>query len=133
MEAAIGSKRDPEAVLRKATNIYEKSITRIRSMLVEIQAERDNRKPIAARKIWQIGHIIFELRDQLERLSLQLDSVYDHLVRDLGVRRKWLEKVIILRRHLPDKALIPKSLNWGCCEKGTRRVAQRLRKRLPFD
>jgi hypothetical protein len=133
MEAAIGSERDPEAILHKATKIYERSIIRIRSILVEIKSARANRKPIAARKIWQIGDIIFELRDNLEKLSLQLDGVYVHLVRDLGVKRKWLEKVIILRRYLPIESLVPKSLNWGRCEKGTRRVAERLSKRLSLD
>jgi len=133
MEAAVSSERDPEAVLREATKIYERSITRMRSILVEVQAARTNRKPIPARKIWQIGHAIFELRDELKRLGLQLDGVYDHLTRDLGVKRKWLEKVVTLRRYIPDESLIPESLNWGRCEKGTRRVAERLSKGLPLD
>lgn len=133
MEAAIGSERDPEAVLREATRIYEQSIARMRSVLVEIQTARANRNPIPAHKVWQIGHIVFELRDELERMGLQLDGVYKHLTRDLGVKLKWLEKVVTLRRYIPDKSLIPESLNWGRCEKGTRRVAERLSKGLPLD
>ena len=133
IEAALGAERDLEDLLREATNIYKRYITRMRSVLVEIQVVRANRKLIPARKVWQIGDTIFQLRDELERQGLQLDGVYDHLTRDLGVKRKWLEKVIILRRYLSDKALIPKSLNWGRCEKGTRRVAQRLSKGLPLE
>jgi len=133
IEAAISSDRDPEAVLREAANIYEGSIKRMRSILAEIEAARTNHKPIPARKIWQIGHAIFELRDDLRRLGLQLDGVYDHLTRDLGVKRKWLEKVVTLRRYIPDKSLIPESLNWGRCEKGTRRIAERLNKGLPLE
>jgi len=133
MEAAIDSERDPETVLRKATKIYERSITRMRSILVDIQIARANHNRIPARKVWEIGDIIFELREELERLDLQLDGVYKHLTRDLGVKQKWLEKVVTLRRYLPDKALIPEWLNWGRCEKGTRRVAQRLSKGLPLD
>lgn len=127
IEAAIGNKRDPEVVLREATKIYKRSIKRMCSLIADIQNMRHSHKPIPARKIWQLGDAIFELRDDLENLSLQLDGLYSHLVRDLRVQRKWLEKVVILRRYLPKEDFIPESLNWGRCEKGTRRVAQRLR------
>jgi len=133
IEAALGAERDLGDLLREATTIYERYIARMRSVVVEIQVVRANRELIPARKVWQLGDTIFALRDELERQGLQLDGVYDHLTRDLGVKRKWLEKVIILRRYLPDKALIPKSLNWGRCEKGTRRVAQRLSKGLSLE
>ncbi len=131
MESVIASERNPEPILHRATKVYERAIARLRSLLVEIRASRANRKPIAARKIWQVGHTIFQLRDELGKLSLELDGVYNHLIRDLGVKRQWLEKAIILRRYLPQQTLIPTSLNWGRCEKGTRRVAERLRRGLP--
>jgi len=38
----------------------------------------------------------------------------------LGVKKKWLEKAIIFRRYVDDKNAIPKNLNWGKCEKGTK-------------
>lgn len=130
MEAAIRSEREPEDLLREAAKIYARAIKRMNSIIVKVKSARANRKPISARKIWELGHVIFALRDDLENLGLQLDGVYDHLSRDLGAKRKWLEKVVILRRHVPEKTLIPKSLNWGRCEKGTRRVAEGLRKGL---
>lgn len=131
MEGIIFSEKDPELVLRKATKLYEHSIAKMRSIITEIWVTRANRKSIPARKIWQLGNTIFELKDGLASLSLQLDNVYSHLARDLGVKRKWLEKVVIFRRYLPSKELIPKALNWGRCEKGTRRIAERLRDGLP--
>lgn len=130
MEAIISSERDPALILSKATKLYERSITRMRSMIAEIQITRANHKKVSARKIWQLGDTIFKLKDDLEGLSLQLDNVYAHLSRDLRVKRKWLEKVVIFRRYLPSKEFVPKSLNWGRCEKGTRRVAEKLRKGL---
>jgi len=66
------------------------------------------------------------LKDSLEILGLQLDSMYKHLTRDLGVKKKWLEKVIILRRYIENEEIIPQSLNWGRCEKGTRKVAKKI-------
>lgn len=127
MEELISSDNDPELTLRKAAEVYEHSIAGMRNLVKEIQNFRDNRKLLPARKVWQLGDAIFELQDNLNRLSLQLDGLYDHLVRDLGAKRKWLEKVIIFRRYLPDGNAIPQSLNWGRCEKGTRRAAEKLR------
>ena len=133
MDSVISEEIDLEVALGNAAKIYERSIIKMGSILGEIRDGRANHKPIPARKIWQIGQLIFQLRSQLERLSLQLDGLYNHLVRDLGVKRKWLEKVIILRRYIPDKEMIPKPLNWGRCEKGTRRIALKLTKGLPLD
>lgn len=127
VQGLISIERDPAYILRKAAKLYECSVVTMRLLVAEIHAFRKNHTPTPARKIWQLGNAIFGLRKELEGLSLQMDGFYDHLGRDLGVKRKWLEKVIILRRYLPDEKLIPESLNWGRCEKGTRKVAERLR------
>ena len=132
MEEFILSDKNPELTIKKAVKIYEDSIMKMRTFIKEIQDFRNNRKLLPAHKVWQLGNAIFELQYNLSKLYLQLDGLYDHLVRDLDVKRKWLEKVIIFRRYLPDDNAIPKSLNWGRCEKGTRRVAEKLRKGLPL-
>ncbi len=132
MDAVFSIKMKPEILLLKATKIYSSSINRINSVLMEIRKYRENRMPIPARLIWKIGDIIFMLRDDLKHIGLQLDGLYDHLTRDLKVKRKWLEKVIILRRYVSDKNLIPKSLNWGSLEKGTGRKAKKLQNGLPL-
>ena len=132
MEEFILSDKNPELTIKKAVKIYEDSIMKMRTFIKEIQDFRNNRKLLPAHKVWQLGNAIFELQYNLSKLYLQLDGLYDHLVRDLGVKRKWLEKVIIFRRYLPDENAIPQSLNWGRCEKGTRRVAEKLRKGLPL-
>ena len=132
MEEFILGKNDSELTIRKAVKVYENSLTEMRNFIKEIQNFRNDRKPLPAIKIWQLGNTIFELQGNLNKLSLQLDGLYNHLVRDLGVKRKWLANVIIFRRYLPDENAIPQSLNWGRCEKGTRRVAEKLRKGLPL-
>jgi len=132
MEEFILSDKDPELTSRKAVKVYENSIIEMRTFIKEIQNFRNDRKPLPAHKIWLLGNTIFELQGNLNKLSLQLDGLYNHLVRDLGVKRKWLEKVIIFRRYLPDENTVPEALNWGRCEKGTRRVAEKLRKGLPL-
>lgn len=126
METFVTTGVDPEALLRKSANVYEKSVCSMCRIVNEIKAMRKNRQLTPARKIWELGDEIFRLTKKLAALSLQVDGLYNHLVRDLEVKRKWLEKVVIFRRYLPNKNLIPKSLNWGQCEKGTRKVAEKL-------
>ena len=118
-----------ETFLKKASNVYEDYIKNMLIIVSEIQSLRKARCLIPARKIWELGDLIFKLTGKMETLSLQIDGLYDHLVRDLHAKRKWLEKVIVLRRYLPRKTLIPKELNWGQCEKGTRKVAEKLLKK----
>ena len=97
-------------------------------MLTEIKNIRANKKPLPARFIWRLGNTIFQLVDDLQKDGFQLDGVYEHLSRDLVVKRKWLEKVIILRRYISKEDLIPETLNWGKCEKGTRKIAENIAK-----
>lgn len=126
-EAAFTTKRNPEIVIKKATKIYERSIRKITYFIADIKAARMSRKLVPARKVWKVGDEIFNLKDELEELGLQIDGVYDHLTRDLNVKRKWLEKVVIIRRYLSNVELIPESLSWGRLEKGTRRKAEKLK------
>jgi len=127
MEDIITGREDPEVLLNQVAELYEQAIKGMRSLVAEIQDMRTHRKLIPARKVWKVGDAIFQLGKDLEKFSLQVDGLYDHLVRDLGVKRKWLEKVVIFRRYLPEQEAIPDSLNWGRCEKGTRRIAEQIR------
>ncbi len=133
MEAVVSRMNDPEAVIKKASKIYERALIKIRSLLSEIQAARADRKLVPARKMWRVGNQIFHLRDELAKLSLQLDGLYEHLSRDLNVKRTWLKKVVTFRRYISNEKLIPETLNWGRCKDGTRRIAERLQKGLPLD
>ncbi len=126
IEELWSSNRDYETVLQEASNLYEGSIVRMQRMIDEINSYRNQRRLLPARKIWKLGNMIFTLIEDLKGLSLQIDGLYDHLCRDLNVKRKWLEKVIIFRRYIPNVSLIPDSLNWGRCEKGTRKIAERI-------
>ena len=119
--------KDPEKVLGEAAELYQRFISKIRAAIVQMNRSRAEHKLVSARMMWEVGELIYGLKAKLEGLSLELDGLYTHLARDLNVKRKWLEKVVIFRRYLPTKNLIPDSLNWGRCEKGTRQVAEKLR------
>lgn len=126
IETAIKNESDLESELSKLTDIYENSINKMHFILKEIQEARTNKKLVPAYLIWRLGNEIFFLTEKLENLSFQLNDLYNHLDRDLEVKRKWLEKVIIFRRYIPDEKIISRKLNWGVFEKGTRRKAEQL-------
>lgn len=125
--------QDYEKQLEEAISIYKKSIKKMNTILEGINQYKKKYRRLPAQKIWQLGDSVFELQNNLKRISLQLDGLYYHLVRDLDVKKKWLEKVIIFRRYIPDKDAIPESLNWGKCEKSTRRVAEELYRKFNLN
>ena len=126
MHAALDADSDPEGLAREAADVYVRLVGQMRSAVEEIHALRRTHTPVPARKIWELGDLVFQLKDRLAEQGLEMDGMYEHLTRELGVKRKWLEKVIIFRRYLSDVSAVPESLNWGRCEKGTARIARAL-------
>lgn len=131
VEGLVNSKSNPEKLLNEATKLYGRYIYNMRLLIKEIAGLRASRTPVPARKIWGLGNSIFNLKKNLAKASLQLDNLYGHLVRDLMVKRKWLEKVVIFRRYIANEKVIPKSVNWGQCEKGTRKAAENISRGNP--
>jgi len=127
IHAALDGDSDPEDLAREAGAVYERLVGQMRSAVEQIDVLRRTHTPIPARKVWQLGDLVFRLTGELAERGLELDGVYEHLTRDLGVKRKWLEKVIILRRYIDNVSVIPKSMNWGQFDKGTGRTARALR------
>ena len=117
---------DPEALLLRAAEVYRSRITKMQQIVIEVKERRSKREKVSAALVWNLGDEIFGLTEDLAGLSLELDGLYNHLVRDLDANRKWIEKVIILRRYLPQRHRILESLTWGYFEKSTRRKAEAL-------
>ena len=126
MDAALDGDTDPQDLAREAVAVYQRQVGHLRAAVHQIDALRKTRRRVSARKVWQVGDLVFRLTRELADLELELDGLYDHLTRDVGVKRKWLEKAVILRRYVDDVSLIPQSLNWGRIEKGTARAARRI-------
>lgn len=133
IEKALESGEKADELAARAADIYSKSIKEMILLVRAINACRENRRPVGSRIIWRLGDLIFSLRAGLAGHGLQLDGVYEHLTRDLNVKTKWLEKVIILRRNIPKEELIPESLNWGRLEKGTSRKSKLIAAGKPID
>ena len=123
IEVASNNEIDPEKLILRCTKIYEQTVGKMRKKLDQINTLKLSNKNIPARKVWELGNLIFKMQDSFRKANVNLDGVYDHLVRDLGVKKKWLEKVIILRRYVPKASVIPMSINWGYFDKSTRKKA----------
>ncbi|MBN2378547.1 hypothetical protein JXM67_01930 [candidate division WOR-3 bacterium] len=133
IDFALREDVEPKHLLQKATEVYEKNIKKMRKDINEMKLARETHTHISARKAWEVGDKIFKLKDDLAALGVQIDGVYRHLIRDLNVRRKWLEKIIIFRRYIFTESAIPKGLNWGKCSKVPKRSAERIVKGLTLD
>lgn len=125
--------KDPAIISEIAVIIYKDTINNMASIIDNMKEYKKNRRPIPARVVWKFADYIFKLKMMLEVIELQINGLYGHIGRDLDLKRKWLEKVVVFRRYLPKESLIPESLNWGKFEKGTRRKAERLRNGLSVD
>lgn len=133
IEKALESGEKADELATRAADIYDKSIKEMILLVRTINACRESRKPVSSRIIWRLGDMVFSLRADLAEFGLQLDGVYEHLTRDLNVKTKWLEKVIILRRNIAEEESIPESLNWGRLEKGTSRKSKLIAVGKPID
>ena len=128
IDELLAGNDDLPSLLAHASALYSSYVSEMRALVDLIAAHRRKRELVPARVVWQLGDRIFGLVAQLDQLSLEIDGIYDHLERDLGAKRKWLEKVIIFRRYIAQERTIPEHLNWGKCEKGTRRIAEMIQK-----
>lgn len=117
---------DVEIAIKKASDSYERFFIKAQKELTEINKYRIEHVLLPARLIWRLGNVIFELVESLKNNKLQIDGLYEHMERDFSVNRKWLVKVVILRRYIPNENCIPETFNWGYFEKGTRRKAEEL-------
>lgn len=123
VESLLAKETDAERLAQDIALVYSQSISTMRSVVKEICALRAVRLPVPAQSAWVLGDAIFALRRQLMDHSFEIDGIYAHLVRDLGMKRKWLEKVVILRRYVPRVDHIPEGLTWGKFEHGTKKLA----------
>ena len=133
LDAALSGDADPQKLALRAASAYTRAVLKMRGMVAEVESARAKRRLVSARQMWRIGNAVVNLRRRLDALSLELDDLYAHLVRDLGVKRDWLEKAIIFRRHLPREALIPEPLNWGRCARVPGRAARQVRRGEPVE
>lgn len=88
---------------------------------------RKSRKTVPALLMWEIRNEIVKLINDLRKLNLEIDDLYGHLTRDIGVSRSTLEKVISIRRYFPDRKDVPKDHAWNAIREAPKRYARELK------
>ena len=121
----------PEEILNEASQTYARSVEEMRAILDDLDGFKAKRTPIPAQTIWEFGDAVFRLVAKLGNSFLELDGLYEHLMRDLEIDNGRLGKyrmtrAVTFRRYLEDKGRIPDSLDWRQCEKNARGMAERL-------
>lgn len=114
-----------DRAIHNAEKIYTRYISQIRIILLRMEGYKRKKRSLLAIEPWNIGNLVFNLKHDLEGISLEIDDLYLHVFRDTGIKRKRLEKFVILKRYVSDKNLL-NGLNWREFEKGTKRKAQKL-------
>lgn len=122
--------KDLELLLNKISSIYSVQILKCRDILNDINKIKSSKQIIPARKVWDWGNEIFKLIYSLEKINIKINNLYYHLSRDLNVKKKRLEKVIILRRYIDRVNNIPERISWGYFEHSTKRKATQFSKKL---
>ena len=117
----------PEVALQTACDAYDRAVGLMRDVLEEIEQCKKQRTRIPARKMWELGDAVVNLGSEMEDGNMEIDSLNDHLVRDLGINAKRMGTFVTFRRHLPNGDVIPDSLGWSQCEKQARKVAEELK------
>ncbi len=121
----------PEIRLLEACQIYGRAVGTMQKVLADLDKLKEERIPMPARKMWELGDAVLALIGELEQNSMEADSLNEQLARDLGLNGKRLGTIVTFRRHLPKLELIPESLGWSQCEKHARKVAQELKAAQP--
>jgi hypothetical protein len=108
---------------KRAAAIYSRRVSKMRHLIQAAEKRKLARKPVLARQMWLLGEEVIQCVSELAKLNLQLDGLYEHLTLHLGVKRMWLEKVIIFRTHLQDIKHLPHGYPWGLCRDSPKKAA----------
>lgn len=126
IEGFLSNEDDLEVTLSNATKVYEEHVKKMRKILTQMEKNKAKKKPLSALSIWKLGNIVWELNSSLAMMQLQIDSLYSHLERDLGIGKRLIKNAITFRRYLETSNSIPASLNWRKCSNSPRKTAIRI-------
>jgi len=110
--------------LKGISRIYKKKIIELKNMLKQIELKKTQKIALPSLFMWDFGDKILSLVDAINSKKFEIDNLYEHLIRDLDRKRGWLEKVIIFRRSLPNRKLIPHDLKWSVCRDAPKKSAE---------
>lgn len=114
---------DIDRRLNEAAYVYSDAIEKMRTILEENERLRKENRVVPAVLMWDLGNTIFELLDTVSSRGFEVEDLYTHLVRDLGVSKSTLKRVISARRHIPNRKMLAPDISWGSLKDAPKRYA----------
>jgi hypothetical protein len=99
---------------------------RIRNMRLILEANRRRKRrgqPVLATSIWGLGNRIFLLMRDMKYAFVEVEDLYGHLERDLGLSRNAISRIVTLRRYVPRLDMLPPDLKWDTIAPSPKRFA----------
>ena len=108
---------DPADVMSKASDIYVKALTDIKVWRSDVNSAQKKRKPLLARKAWELGDIIQNLNEDLGLIGCLLEGLHAHLARHARLSSYRSSRCLTFRHYINDFDAIPVDLKWSRVEK----------------
>ncbi len=115
---------DPAEVMSKATAIYGKALIDIKAWCRDVNSAGQKKKPLLARKAWELGDIIQILIEDLDLIGCLLEGLHTHLARHARLSSYRSSRCLTFRRYIDDIYAIPVDLKWSRVEKSVKASAE---------
>lgn len=112
--------------LEKAARIYEKHIKIIKKLLIIRDNFKSTKNVLTSRFMWMMGDKIFVMIDELDKIGITIDCLYDNLTRDLNISRTTLKRLISLRRYFNNINELPPKLCWSKIKDAPKKYSPRI-------
>ncbi len=127
VDGQVGWPRFLDHVPKDLAEVYAMRIRNMRLILEANERRKRRGEPVLARSIWGLGNRIFLLRRDVElRFWMEIEDLYGHLERDLGLSRQTLSRIVTLRRYVPQMKMIPPGLTWSAISSSPKRFGEGL-------
>ena len=114
-----------EQILHKASRAYDRRIKRMRELAEENQNLRRKRTPTPAVLMWDLGDEIFKLIEDLDACGVEIEDLYYHLTRDIGISKSTLKRVVAVRRYIPERITLPINSKWSFFKGAPKKYARK--------
>ena len=115
---------DPAETMRVVTAIYQNTIMDVRQWQRDVRELKDKGFSLSARKAWQLGEILYRLNTEFMERGCQVQHLYEHLERHVGLARKRASEFVTFRRYIDNMEIVPEDVMWNSIVKNVKSSSQ---------
>lgn len=113
---------DPAESLGSAAETYLDAVSRIIEWREDTEKARKDGVKLSARRAWDLGDLIFGLRERLADQGFAVVDLYQHLSEHTGIPY-WSHRFTTFRSYIPLRRYIPAGLGWSRVKRRARAEA----------